>query len=45
MARQAFTRVQAQPLNGGIVYLYRATRAVEPTPAGVQISNTTINAR
>jgi demethylmenaquinone methyltransferase/2-methoxy-6-polyprenyl-1,4-benzoquinol methylase len=27
MARQAFTHIQAQALNGGIVYLYRAQRA------------------
>jgi demethylmenaquinone methyltransferase/2-methoxy-6-polyprenyl-1,4-benzoquinol methylase len=44
MTRQAFTRVQVQPLNGGIVYLYRGTRAVEPTSSGRPISKTTINA-
>jgi len=42
MTHQAFTQVQAQPLNGGIVYLYRATRAVEPTPSGGQIRKTTL---
>jgi demethylmenaquinone methyltransferase/2-methoxy-6-polyprenyl-1,4-benzoquinol methylase len=44
MTHQAFTQVQAQPLNGGIVYLYRATRADEPTPPERRISQTQLNA-
>ena len=40
MAQQAFVNVEALPLNGGIVYLYRAVRSSEPAQPDQSMSQT-----
>lgn len=44
MVQQAFINTEALPLNGGIVYLYRAVRASEPAQPDQPMSQTTTTA-